>query len=179
MTKTPLALAIATAAAGLTAIAPAMAQARDYRPAAYDGRYDDGCSSRVHDNGAAGAVIGGLAGALIGSNVAHHGGRTGGAVIGAAAGALVGSSIARSSTKQSCRGSDYGYDGYRQSAYSQPAYGYDRGYTGYTGYNGYSYPAYTGYSGYTAYSYSRDDHRDRGEHRGWSNRRHHDDDDGD
>lgn len=170
MTKTIIARALAVAAVGLTtAAAPALAQAHDYRPYGYD----DGCSGRIHNSGTTGAVLGGLAGALIGSNVAHHGGRTGGALIGAAAGAAVGSNIARSSTKQSCRGyrTAYRYDGYQPGYYADPGYGYGD-------YN--SYPVYSGYSGYTGYSsygYDRghDEHHDRGEHRGWY--KHHDHDD--
>ncbi len=87
----------------------------DEQRRSYDGQYGDGAYDRYqHDqdraarhechrekNGsaAAGAVLGGIAGAVIGSNVAHGGGRTGGAVIGGVGGAAVGSSIARGETK--------------------------------------------------------------------------------
>lgn len=118
MTKRTIALVLATAAAGLTAATPMLAQAHDYR------RYDDDCTDRIHRNGTTGAIIGGLAGAAIGSNLAaSHGGRTGGAVLGAAAGAAVGSNIARSSTKDSCRPryrTAYRYEGYAPAYYAPP-----------------------------------------------------------
>jgi hypothetical protein len=44
-----------------------------------------------------GAIIGGILGAVIGSNLASGGGRTGGAVIGGAAGAALGANIAKNS----------------------------------------------------------------------------------
>jgi hypothetical protein len=170
MTMTTIARVLAVAAVGLTAAAaPALAQARDYRGYGYD----DGCQGRIHNNGTTGALLGGVAGALIGSNVAHGGGRTGGALIGAAAGAAVGSNIARSSTKQNCRGPSYRTSyrdyGYQPGYYADPGYG---DYNSYPVYNGYS-----GYSGYSGYGYERghDEHHDRGEHRGWY--KHHDHDD--
>jgi uncharacterized protein YcfJ len=109
---------IAALAAGAVAT-PSFAQP-------YRDSYANDC--RQGGNATAGAVIGGIAGALLGSNLAaHHGGRSGGAAIGGVAGALLGSSIARSSSS-SC---DYQGDnsGYRTRAYSdgyyaQPSYGY-------------------------------------------------------
>ena len=83
----------------------------------YGAPYNSDCR---RSDGAGGAVIGGIAGALLGSNLAaHHGGRAGGAAIGGVAGALIGNSIARGS--QSC-----GYQGY-SSGYQ----GYNSGYQGY------------------------------------------------
>ena len=119
----------APAAAALTAVialgsiaSPVMAQ--DYR--GYNGapaRYDAyACQDAKHQNQTAGGIIGALAGAVIGSNLAAHGGgRTGGALLGAAAGAAVGSNIGVSSAHQSgaCQSAD---------AYGRSAYGYDRGY---------------------------------------------------
>jgi hypothetical protein len=81
----------------------------------YDARYGDGAYDRYYgasadrtyredrrecrkdkdNNTAAGAVLGGIAGAVIGSNLASGGGRTGGAIIGGVAGAAGGSAIAR------------------------------------------------------------------------------------
>jgi hypothetical protein len=152
-----------TSAAALTATilalaAPMTAQARDYR--------DDGCTDRIHDNGVAGALIGGAAGAVIGSNVARGGGRTGGALIGAAAGAAVGSNIARSSTKDRCRG------GSRYVRYAppppRPVYVAPR-------------PVYVAPEPvyvapapvYEVYEVGPHDH---GRHRGWYKHHHHDDD---
>jgi hypothetical protein len=96
------------AAVSVTAATPVVASAHDYQ------RYQDACTDRIHDNGVTGALLGGAAGALIGSNVAGHSARTGGALIGAAAGAAVGSNIARSSTKDRCRGGRAVY--YREPA---------------------------------------------------------------
>jgi len=117
--------------------------------------YDDTCRSRQHDNGTTGAVVGGVAGALLGSSLAgRHDGRTGGAVIGGLAGALLGNSIGRSSAKSSdsCDGRDYGRE------YRRPVYGarYDRGYSdwGYSdrGY-GYGYRDRSYGHRYDPYSY--------------------------
>ena len=160
MTKTS-GLILALTAAGLTAAAPALAQAHDYRARQ---AYADACTDKIHDNGTTGAILGGVAGAVIGANVAHHGGRTGGALIGAAAGAAVGTNIARSSTKRSCRGPTY-----RTAYRPAPSYGYAPTY----GYETYGYaPTY----GYEAYGYEPayvPAPHDRGLHRGWY--KHHDD----
>jgi hypothetical protein len=54
-----------------------------------------GACYRAHDDHAAGTVIGGLAGAAIGSNLAaHSGGRPGGAILGGLLGALIGHRVA-------------------------------------------------------------------------------------
>jgi uncharacterized protein YcfJ len=53
------------------------------------------CRHEKSDNGTAGALLGGIAGAVIGSNLASGGGRTGGAVIGGVGGAVAGSAIAK------------------------------------------------------------------------------------
>ena len=66
------AAALGLAAAGLALAAPLAAQAHE--PYRY---YQDGCTDRIHDNGVTGALLGGAAGALIGSNLASGGGRTG------------------------------------------------------------------------------------------------------
>ena len=52
-----------------------------------------------HDNRTAGTVIGGVAGALVGSQVAGRGDRTAGAVIGGVGGAIVGNQLAGSSVR--------------------------------------------------------------------------------
>jgi len=103
----------------------------------------DPCHQKQHNNGTAGAVIGGIAGAVIGSNVAGHGAKTGGSIIGGLAGAAIGNNIGRSSTKCDGRYSYY-YNGryydhpvgdaYYQGRYDS-RYGYNNGYYN-NGYNG-------------------------------------------
>lgn len=104
-------VSLAAAAAAVSAVAtPLLAQAHDDY-----GYYEhqDWCTGRIHDNGVTGALLGGAAGALLGNNLARHGGRTGGTLLGAAAGAALGANVARSSTKDRCRGPrDVGYYGY-------------------------------------------------------------------
>lgn len=56
------------------------------------------CREHRNGNAVAGGLLGGIAGAVIGSNVARGGGRTGGAIIGGVGGAALGSSIAKNST---------------------------------------------------------------------------------
>ena len=118
------ATALAIVTAGTAVATPSLA--RDYR--GY-GHYDDACRSKKSNNGTTGAVIGGVAGAVLGSNVAGRGDRTEGAVIGGLAGALLGNSVGRSNAKSSyaCESRDYGSVRYNPSA---PYYGnpYDRGY---------------------------------------------------
>jgi hypothetical protein len=99
---------------------------------------------RAYDNtscrsdGTAGAVIGGIAGALLGSNLAsHHGGRAGGAAIGGVAGALLGNSIARGN--DSCRSYSQAYSA---PVYRAPAYGYGDRYAYSTPRTVYQRPAY-------------------------------------
>jgi hypothetical protein len=190
--------AVATLSAGL-----AMAQSAEAQSYRYGYRGD--CTDRIHSNGTTGLLLGGVAGALVGSNLAaHHGGRAGGAALGGLAGAALGSNIARSSTKDSCGGyyrpsyrssyyqrpddgqSNYGYDSY-PSTYYAPRYPAYRGYPEPYGYARapvvrtyvYSEPYYgDGYGG----GYRHWDH-DEGRHRGWGEHHHghhdHDDDDDD
>ena len=114
-----------------------------------------------------GALLGGAAGALIGSNLASGGGRTGGALIGAAAGAAVGSNIARSTTKDRCRGPRRVVYRYAPPppppVYVAPTPVY------------YAPPPPPMY-GYEVYDYGP---HDRGRHRGWYKHHHHDWDDDD
>lgn len=116
--------------------------------------YDNGCQ---RNDGAAGTVIGGIAGALIGSNLAsHHGGRAGGAALGGIAGALLGNTISRSSA-QSCGYSSQAYYGDTSPGYYDNGYrtsyvqrgDYDRGYDNRYGSNTYGYSRYN----QGAYSY--------------------------
>ena len=79
-----------------------------YGPGAYDRYYgasaDESrearheCHQEKKGNEVGGALLGGIAGAVIGSNVARGGGREGGAIIGGVGGAALGSNIAKNST---------------------------------------------------------------------------------
>ncbi len=105
-----------------SATTPTLAQ--DYPGSGY---YDGGCHARERQSGTAGAVLGGVGGALLGSSLAgHHSGREEGAVIGGIAGALLGNSIGRSSAKSSdvCQDRAYGeaYYGPGRFASARPAY---------------------------------------------------------
>jgi hypothetical protein len=143
--------ATALALAGAAAVAtPSVAQPYPGYGYGYDGPRAEPCAVRQHDAGVNGAVLGGLAGALLGTSLApHHGDRAGGAAIGAIAGAVLGSNVARSNANASdtCRARDYGYVSYRTTA---PYGGYapygaadvregDRPYRRFTGYDPYSY----------------------------------------
>jgi len=86
----------------------------DEQRRAYDAQYGDGAYDRYyadqnarareacHDqkkgNEVGGALVGGIAGAVLGSNIARGGGREGGAIIGGVGGAALGSDIAKNST---------------------------------------------------------------------------------
>lgn len=63
-------------------------QARNYRGNDY--RY------RCRDNGTGGTIIGGVAGGLLGNEIAGYGDKTTGAILGAAVGALAGRAIDKS-----------------------------------------------------------------------------------
>lgn len=173
-------LAAALAFAGLAAPMAAEAQSYGYtqnygtgaygRPYNYDNRgyqYDP-CQTQRQGRTGAGAVIGGGAGAVIGSQLAARGRRTEGSVLGGVVGALIGSQVGRSSS-DNC---DYRQDGYynqgyqgggyynRQPVYTQPQYGYSQQTYGYydnryAGDQGYSYSY--GYDQYDRNDYARDD----------------------
>src|SRR5690349_13313630 len=81
------------AAIALVALVPTLASAQN------------ACEQRKHDQRVAGTSLGGIAGAVIGSQVSGHGARTEGSVIGGVGGAIVGNQLARSKTD--CSG--YGY----------------------------------------------------------------------
>src|SRR5690242_3868885 len=106
--KTLSGILIAAVAAGAIAT-PALAHD--------EGRYgySSGYDCRGSGGAAAGTVVGALAGAAIGSNLAHRGDRTGGALIGAFAGGLLGNSIGRTSERRSCDDGYRNYGGYRSS----------------------------------------------------------------
>ena len=62
----------------------------------------DNCINERNSNAAAGAVIGGIFGAIIGSSVAGRHDRAAGAIVGGAAGAMAGSAIGASRTSPGC-----------------------------------------------------------------------------
>lgn len=142
-------LAAAAGAMALTAAlaAPGFASAQPYP---YDGRvYYDPCQRETTNRTTMGAVIGGLAGAALGSNVAARGVRTEGALLGGAVGAVTGGMVGNRSA--ACT-----------SGYAPPpprtSYNYDRYYNGrYDGDRTYGY----GYGGaryeddYDRYAYDR------------------------
>ncbi len=80
------------------------------------------CERRRSSSTAAGGVIGALAGAAIGSNIAGRGDRTAGAVLGAVAGGVTGAAIGSSTARCDTRGYYFSYDQtypYRDSAYAR------------------------------------------------------------
>lgn len=114
---------------------PTLAQPYGY------GAYE-ACRAKKSDSATTGAVVGGLAGAVLGSQVAGRGDRTEGALIGGLAGVLLGNAVGRSSAKSSdaCEARDYRAT-YRRAYYNPPGYGrYDDRY----GARSYGY----GYGGY-------------------------------
>lgn len=137
----------ALTAAALTVIGAGAAAtptfAQEYGRYGYGYGYADPCQTSQHDRGATGAVLGGIAGALLGSNLAGHGGRAGGAALGAVAGAVLGNNIGRSTAKSSdaCEARNYGPVAWRRSAphYRYTGYGYRNDDVRYRPYDPYSY----------------------------------------
>lgn len=111
---------------------PTFASAQSGGPYDSRGYYYDPCKRDSTNRATTGGIIGALAGAAIGSNLAaHHGGRTGGAALGGVAGAVAGAAIGKNSA--ACNGGSQ-----RQGYYSNGStyYGanqdrdyYDRGYS--------------------------------------------------
>lgn len=116
---------VAASAVSLAAI-PGAASAQ-YHPSPYygGGGYDRGYNGQTYYgtnrcSGTTGTVVGGVAGAVIGSKIAggrqsydYYGNRRGGssatgAIIGGAVGALLGRKV----DKDSCKRRNYGYNGY-------------------------------------------------------------------
>ncbi len=96
---------------------------RDYA-ARYSAWAAQNCIDRRHNNAAAGAIIGGVLGALVGSAAAGRHDRGGGAVVGGVLGAGAGAAIGSSSTDP--RGCPPGYvvrDGAPGFYFAGPAYG--------------------------------------------------------
>ncbi len=102
---------------------PPVWTAGDYgRDASYTGTYVDPCQGRRTTNSVAGGLIGALAGAALGSNVAARNARTEGAVLGALVGGVAGTAIGRSTAKCDDTGYYYSYDQtipYRESDYDR------------------------------------------------------------
>jgi hypothetical protein len=158
------ALTLGAVAAPMAASAQSYGYSQNYGSGAYAPSYDynrspqqsyDPCARERQGRTGAGAVIGGGAGAVIGSQLAARGRRTEGSILGGVVGAVIGSQVGRSSS-DACRSyqSSYGYSqGYSQPSYGQPSYGYydDR----YTGDQAYRYDDRR-----DDYAYSRDSYYD-------------------
>lgn len=116
--------ALAVVGAFMAAALATPAAAQNYGQQAYhDGHVQQQqyCSQRRNGNTAAGAVLGGLAGAVLGSQAASRGHRTDGSVLGAVVGATAGAMIARSNSR--CQQTPQGsYDPRAQGQYSQDPY---------------------------------------------------------
>src|SRR5215218_6178206 len=124
----------ACAIAGMFALATGAAQAQPY---GYNGvgantsSYDP-CKREQTQRGTVGAVLGGGAGAVIGSNAAARNARTEGAILGGLLGALVGGTVGNKSA--ACTSTAvmpppaayYGRDVYAERAYRDDAYAYGR-----------------------------------------------------
>ena len=107
-------------------------QSRDYRDYRSQPSYE--CDRQRQGRTGAGAVIGGGAGAVVGSQLAARGRRTEGSILGGVLGAVVGGAVGRSSSEQCYDRGSY--------SYGQPSYS--------SGYSSYSQP----YSSSSSYRYS-------------------------
>ena len=100
-TQVTIAKAAAAALAGVIALgacAPALAQsAGPYTTRTTNGYYYDACKRDQTQRGTVGAVLGGGAGAVIGSNAAARNARTEGALLGGLLGAVVGGVVGNKS----------------------------------------------------------------------------------
>ena len=94
------------------------------------GRYASSpCERGRNSSAATGGVIGALAGAAIGSNIAGRGDRTAGAVLGAVAGGAAGAAIGGSTAQCDTEGYWFSYDQtypYREAAEAHEGWRYDR-----------------------------------------------------
>jgi hypothetical protein len=147
--KKPLALALALCVGAAAMPMGAMAQpAPDNN--GYQGGYQDqgsyqgyddaqarkACEDRKTGNTVAGVLVGGVLGAVVGSQVSGHGARTEGSVLGGGAGAIAGGAIGNASTncdqppppppRADWRGGDPG-PGYAQDDHYNDGRGYDNG----------------------------------------------------
>ncbi len=120
------ALTIGAVAAPMAASAQSYGYSQNYGTGAYAPAYDygrsqtyDPCARERQGRTGAGALIGGGAGAVIGSQLAARGRRTEGSILGGVVGAVIGSQVGRSSS-DACRSYQSSYG----SSYGQPSYGY-------------------------------------------------------
>jgi uncharacterized protein YcfJ len=115
----------ALSATALTLVGAASAATPSFaQPYGY-GAYET-CRAKKSDSGTTGAVIGGLAGVVLGSQVAGRGDRTEGAVIGGLAGVLLGNTVGRSSAKSSDACEARNYRAHYRRAYYDRGGDYDR-----------------------------------------------------
>jgi hypothetical protein len=124
------------------------------------------CQRDQRNDRVAGTVVGGVAGALLGSVIAGNSSNTAGTVVGGVAGAIAGNQIAKSGTRcpegyyeVPTTAPVYAQPGYGQPGYGQPGYG-QPGY----GQPGYGQPG-AGRPGYGAPAY-QDDYRNYYDDRG-------------
>ena len=126
-TATAVAAVLAAGCVGVSTTASAQS-APPPPPAGAPPAPPPGVCYRSHDDHVAGTVIGGLAGAAIGSNLAaHHGGRAGGAILGGLLGMIVGHDVAENHAPPppGCHGYGYGGGYYRPAVvavYPRPYY---------------------------------------------------------
>ena len=132
-------LIAASALVAAVMAAPQQAAAQQY-PSYHDEHVaqQQYCARQANQRTGLGAVIGGLAGAVLGSQVAARGHRTDGSVVGGVAGAAAGAMIGRGNSQRQCQqGAVQGsYDPYygqpqqqypQQGGYQQQPYGDDSG----------------------------------------------------
>jgi Glycine zipper 2TM domain len=113
-------LTLAAATAALTV--PAAASAQSYGNRGYAVPQD--CQQSVNNNRLAGGVVGAVAGAVLGNQLAARNARPEGQVLGAVVGAVAGQAIAKG--RLACDDAAYngGYQPRRESQYRPQGYGY-------------------------------------------------------
>jgi hypothetical protein len=146
------ALAAGVGASTLASAQPYYGDRRDY----------EGCRHERRGNTAAGAVIGGIAGALIGHGVSRGDDRGAGTAIGAGIGGTLGAGIGSSTSR--CGDEDRYNRSYYDDRYRgyRPSYGYDGGYYSYPD-TYYGAPRYYGHYDYAPYGGGYDEEEDEGE----------------
>jgi uncharacterized protein YcfJ len=137
----------ATAAAAAFSL-PAMVSAQNY-DTGY-GAPTEQCQQSLNNNRLGGGVVGAVAGAVLGKQLAGRNARSEGQVLGAIVGAVAGSEIGRRrlacddnvyrSNQPVRRQSSYRQNGYGYSSYGNQGYNGNNGYNGTNGYNGYNAP---------------------------------------
>jgi len=152
------AVAVATAAASLPAVASAQTYVQGYGGATYGQpqydsgaqRYYDPCDRERQGRTGAGAVIGAGAGAVVGSQLAARGRRTEGSILGGVLGAVIGGSVGRGSSDRCYENQGYGQPAYSQQGYGQQGYG-QQGYGQQPVYQGYDNRGYSQSSSASVY----------------------------